>query len=122
MVIRRPGGIRMVLDPTGERPSMDGRASSTAAFFDGGLLRSLDHERGSGVPQLDRQPHARAVLEPALAPGGHPSHAYLFYGPGGSGKRSVARAMAAELLAEGSNDPGGARARVDSGAHPDLTW
>jgi DNA polymerase-3 subunit delta' len=74
------------------------------------------------VLQLDRHPHASAVLQPALAPGGHPSHAYLFYGPGGAGKRSAARAMAAELLAEGSNDPEGARARVDSGAHPDLTW
>ena len=37
---------------------------------------------------------------PALAPGGRPSHAYLFYGPGGAGKRAAARAMAAELLAE----------------------
>jgi DNA polymerase-3 subunit delta' len=30
--------------------------------------------------------------------------------------------MAAELLAQGSADPDGARARVASGAHPDLTW
>ena len=74
------------------------------------------------LAELDRHPHARAVLEPALAPGGQASHAYLFYGPGGAGKRSAARAMAAELLAAGSPNPASARARVASGAHPDLTW
>ena len=72
--------------------------------------------------ELDRHPHARAVLGPALTEGGNASHAYLFYGPGGAGKRAAARALAAELLAEGSPDPAGARARVASGAHPDLTW
>jgi len=74
------------------------------------------------LAELERHPHARAVLEPALGAGGQASHAYLFYGPGGAGKRAAARAMAAELLAEGSPDPEGARARVVSGAHPDLTW
>ena len=33
------------------------------------------------------------------ASGGQASHAYLFYGPGGAGKRAAARAVAAELLA-----------------------
>ncbi|HTT29594.1 MAG TPA: hypothetical protein VMG37_14360 [Solirubrobacteraceae bacterium] len=74
------------------------------------------------LAELDHHPHARAVLAPALATGGQASHAYLFYGPGGAGKRSAARAMAAELLAAGSPDPASARARVASGAHPDLTW
>ena len=74
------------------------------------------------LAELERHPHARAVLGPALAPEGLASHAYLFYGPGGAGKRAAARAMAAELLAVGSPDPAGARARVASGAHPDLTW
>ena len=74
------------------------------------------------LAELDRHPHARAVLAPALETGGQASHAYLFYGPGGAGKRSAARAMAAELLAAGSSDPESARARVASGAHPDLTW
>jgi DNA polymerase III subunit delta' len=74
------------------------------------------------LAELERHPHARAVLEPALGPSGQASHAYLFYGPGGSGKRAAARAMAAELLSEGSPDPASARARVFSGAHPDLTW
>jgi DNA polymerase-3 subunit delta' len=74
------------------------------------------------LSDLDRHPHARAVLTPALPPGGRPSHAYLFHGPGGAGKRSAARAFAAELLAEGAPDPDAARARVLSGAHCDLTW
>src|SRR5438309_518188 len=41
---------------------------------------------------------------------------------GGAGKRSVARAVAAELLTAGSPDPEGARLRALSGSHPDLTW
>ncbi len=59
---------------------------------------------------------------PALASGADLSHAYLFHGPGGAGKREAARAVASELLAADSTDPNGARARVASGAHPDLTW
>ncbi|MGZ4173844.1 MAG: DNA polymerase III subunit [Solirubrobacteraceae bacterium] len=74
------------------------------------------------LAELDRHPHAQAVLGPALSPGGRPSHAYLFHGPGGAGKRSVARAVAAELLSDGAADPDGARGRVLSGAHTDLTW
>jgi DNA polymerase-3 subunit delta' len=74
------------------------------------------------LPELDDQPHARAVLTPALTPGADPSHAYLFHGPGGAGKRAVARGFAAALLAEGSADQQGARRRVATGAHPDLTW
>jgi DNA polymerase-3 subunit delta' len=74
------------------------------------------------LPELEQHPHARAVLAPALADGGGASHAYLFHGPGGSGKRSAARAVAAALLAEGSPNPESARSRVASGSHPDLTW
>jgi len=74
------------------------------------------------LAELDSHPHARAVLAPALGAEGRPSHAYLFHGPGGAGKRAVARGLAAELLSLGSPDPDGARARVMSGAHPDLTW
>ena len=62
------------------------------------------------------------MLAPALGPDGRASHAYLFYGPEGAGKRAAARAVAAELLATGARDPEGARARALSGAHPDLTW
>ena len=66
-------------------------------------------------------PHARLVLGSALA-SGSPSHAYLFHGPPGTGKRTAARALAAELLAEGDPDPDSVRRRVEHGAHPDLTW
>jgi DNA polymerase III subunit delta' len=70
----------------------------------------------------ERHPHARAVLSAALPPAGHPSHAYLFHGPAGAGKAAVARAFAAELLADGAPDPENARTRVAHGVHPDLTW
>ena len=65
-------------------------------------------------------PQARIVLSSALVSG--PSHAYLFHGPAGTGKRTVARAFAAELLAEGADDPDAVRLRVEHGTHPDLTW
>jgi len=71
---------------------------------------------------VERHPHARAVLGAGVPPEGSPSHAYLFHGPAGSGKRAVARAFAAALLCDGAPDAAGARARVFSGAHPDLTW
>src|SRR3954468_1501658 len=69
------------------------------------------------LPGLERHPHARAVLRLDA-----PSHAYLFHGPAGAGKREVARAFGAELLAEGAPDAEGARARVMRGSPPDLTW
>ncbi len=74
------------------------------------------------LAELERHPHARSLLGPLLGPEGRASHAYLFHGPGGAGKRAAARALAAELLADGAADPASARARVSSGAHPDLTW
>jgi DNA polymerase-3 subunit delta' len=75
------------------------------------------------VSVLEAHPHAAAVLGSALR--GRPSHAYLFHGPAGSGKREAARAFAAELLARDAPGAGGAdsvRARTLSGVHPDLTW
>ncbi len=67
------------------------------------------------------QPSARVALAGALA---QPSHAYLFSGPAGSGKRAVARAFAGELLALGAPDPDSARRRAlaDPSPHPDLAW
>ncbi|HEV7585655.1 MAG TPA: AAA family ATPase [Solirubrobacteraceae bacterium] len=77
---------------------------------------------GGVLPGIEAHPHASAVLGPALPPHGRPSHAYLFHGPAGTGKRTIARAFAAELLADGAADPQGVRARVARDAHPDLTW
>ena len=73
---------------------------------------------------LERHPNARAVLGPAveLDAARPPSHAYLFHGPGGAGKRTVARDFAARLLSQGAPDPVSAQARALTGAHPDLTW
>jgi len=72
------------------------------------------------VAGTEAHPQARMTLSAALA--GDASHAYLFHGPSGVGKRTAARAFAAELLARNSPDPGNARHRVLDGAHPDLTW
>jgi DNA polymerase-3 subunit delta' len=74
------------------------------------------------LPGIEAQAHARAVLSPALLPGGNPSHAYLFHGPAGTGKRAVARAFAAVLLREGARTPGTVAERVARDSHPDLTW
>jgi DNA polymerase-3 subunit delta' len=73
------------------------------------------------IAGTELHPQARMVLGAALAAGA-PSHAYLFHGPPGTGKRTAARSFAAELLAEGEPDPDGVRRRVFAGSHPDLTW
>lgn len=75
----------------------------------------------------ERHPHAAAVLGAAMpdaGPARTPSHAYLFHGPAGSGKRAVARAFAAALLSDGlgATEAQAVAARVEHGAHPDLTW
>lgn len=74
------------------------------------------------LPGLADHPHARAILTPALPPHGTPSHAYLFHGPPGTGKRAVARAFAAALLADGAADQRVVAQRVERHSHPDLTW
>ena len=70
----------------------------------------------------EHQGRARVALSAALA--AQPSHAYLFRGPRGSGKRAAARAFAAEVLAAASSDPEDARRRalLDPSPHPDLVW
>ncbi|MEX0972935.1 MAG: hypothetical protein WDZ46_06720 [Solirubrobacterales bacterium] len=62
------------------------------------------------------------ALAAALKAG--PSHAYLFRGPPGSGKRAAARAFAAEILAAAAEDGEDARRRalLDPSPHPDLVW
>jgi DNA polymerase III subunit delta' len=77
------------------------------------------------LPGIEAHPHALAVLGPVLGPRGRPSHAYLLHGPAGAGKRAIARALAAALLADGAPDETRARTvaeRVARGTHPDLTW
>ena len=57
----------------------------------------------------------------ASVTGGHVSHAYLFVGPPGSGKLTVARALACAVLCE--DDGCGACSacfRVKRGSHPDV--
>ena len=65
-------------------------------------MTTFDH-----VPE---QAEAKALLEAALREGA--SHAYLFHGPPGVGKRALALGLAAELL--GEHD------RVGRRSHPDL--
>ncbi|HET8955028.1 MAG TPA: hypothetical protein VFN18_05155 [Solirubrobacterales bacterium] len=69
----------------------------------------------------EHQARARVSLTAALA---DPSHAYLFRGPRGSGKRAAARSFAAEILAAAAADPEDARRRalLDPSPHPDFVW
>jgi DNA polymerase-3 subunit delta' len=60
---------------------------------------------------------ALGLLENALA-SGEVSHAYLFYGPPGVGKRTVAYRFGAELVSGGSEH---SRDRALRGLHPDLS-
>jgi len=76
----------------------------------------------SVVAATEDQPRARIALEAGLRDSSALSHAYLFHGPPGSGKRAAAREFAAELIARDGDDSAGARRRVLSGVHPDLAW
>jgi DNA polymerase III subunit delta' len=71
---------------------------------------------------LAHQARAQAALSAALESG--PSHAYLFRGPRGAGKRAAARAFAAEILAGAAEDSEDVRRRalLDPSPHPDLVW
>lgn len=73
-------------------------------------------------PRGGLQPRAELALSAALKSG--PSHAYLFRGPRGAGKRELARAFAAEILAGVAEDPEDVRRRalLDPSPHPDLVW
>jgi DNA polymerase III subunit delta' len=74
------------------------------------------------IESTEHQARARVALRAALA--AEPSHAYLFRGPRGAGKRAAARAFAAEILAAAASDPEDARRRalLDPSPHPDLVW
>jgi len=70
--------------------------------------------------ELVGQTRASAFLEAAVR-GGAVSHAYLFVGPAGAGKKTAARALACALVCE-DGGCGGCRActRVKHGSHPDV--
>jgi DNA polymerase-3 subunit delta' len=74
------------------------------------------------LPGIDAHPHARAILGPVVAGTVDPSHAYLFHGPAGTGKRAVARVFATALLMDGARTPATVVERVARDSHPDLTW
>src|SRR5690606_14611091 len=108
--------------PRGGARAHHGRRRGAA----GGARRPMTAPAPTALPPalaeaLAEQPAARLALAAAL---GAPSHAYLFAGAPGSGKRAAARAFAAELLADGAEDPDSARRRAlaDPSPHPDLTW
>jgi DNA polymerase-3 subunit delta' len=85
-------------------------------------LAATPDELSALLPGVDAHPHARAVLGPALSRPASLSHAYLFHGPSGTGKRTIARAFAAALLSDGPQQAEQARARIARGTHPDATW
>jgi DNA polymerase-3 subunit delta' len=91
----------------------------SAAEIDPTLLVSKSEALAAAT---EHQARARVALQAALA--AQPSHAYLFLGPRGSGKRAAARAFAAEVIASASADPEDARRRalLDPSPHPDLVW
>ncbi len=89
-------------------------------------MRSMEvRERDGGAAALagaELHPHAAAVLGPVARGDTAPSHAYLFHGPAGAGKRALATELAVALLAEGASNPATVAERVRRGSHPDLTW
>jgi len=93
------------------RPSNAGAATAPMAE---GAPRAL----AAAIPH---QPAACLALTTALR---NPTHAFIFTGPPGTGKRAAARAFAAELIADGAPDPTDARRRAlaDPSPHPDLVW
>ncbi len=62
------------------------------------------------------------MLGPLLEDPAGASHAYLLYGPSGTGKRAAARALSVSLLSSGARNPATVAERVARDAHPDLTW
>ena len=79
-------------------------------------------EPATTLPGIDAHPHARAVLAAALRTRASLSHAYLFHGPSGTGKRAIARAFAAALVCDSPQQAEQARERISRGTHPDVTW
>lgn len=74
------------------------------------------------LPGTEDQPHARMALEAALRSEDQLSHAYLFHGPPGTGKRTAARSFGSALISRGQPDSADAERRVSAGVHPDFAW
>src|ERR1700712_1481360 len=82
-----------------------------------------------GLVGVRGQPAVVVALQKALA-AGRPHHAYLFDGPEGVGKATMARALMATLNCQGSDAAARARGeacgecescrKLRSGAHPDF--
>jgi DNA polymerase-3 subunit delta' len=72
------------------------------------------------VSVLEAHPHAAAVLGAALRT--RPSHAYLFHGPAGSGKREAARAFAPSCSRATRRIRRTRRRARWPACIPDLTW
>lgn len=81
-----------------------------------------DRPEAEYLADIREHPHARAVLAPVVSSSVAASHAYLFHGPAGTGKRAAAREFAAWLIAAGGPDEHSTADRVRRGAHPDVTW
>jgi DNA polymerase-3 subunit delta' len=102
----------------------DGPASDPSP----GPAGSAEPGRDPGDPGAPADPWHEVVGQPAavrhlVAASRDPVHAYLLVGPPGSGKRSVARAFAASLLAAGTADEParGRQVRLAlAEQHPDL--
>jgi len=61
------------------------------------------------------------VLAAGLPPQGEPSHAYLFHGPSGTGKRSLARAFAETVVNYTSNKADAGGWDASAGGFPAMT-
>lgn len=93
-----------------------------------GSAGSAEPGRDPGDPGAPADPWHEVVGQPAavrhlVAASRDPVHAYLLVGPPGSGKRSVARAFAASLLAAGTADEPARERQVRlalAEQHPDL--
>jgi DNA polymerase III subunit delta' len=79
--------------------------------------RNLLADRAATFSGIVGNEAALGLLERALE-SGEVSHAYLFYGPPGVGKRTAARRFGSALVAGGD---AGAEERARRGLHPDLS-
>ena len=76
------------------------------------------------VPLAGTEDHPQARIVPGRgAWTAGPSHAYLFHGPAGTGKRDRGAGLRGRAARRGrSPTRTRVRLRVEHGTHPDLTW